>query len=110
MKKYILTSLLLLTVISSVIADELSFVASAPKSVVVNQQFRLSYKVNRINVNEPTIPEIKGFMVLYASSGLQCDSIIRPSNFKSIACWEIGAISSLLPPMWLGSQNIVMLG
>lgn len=45
-------------------ADELTFVASAPRSVAVNQQFRLSYKVNRVNVNEPAIPEIKGFEVL----------------------------------------------
>lgn len=45
-------------------ADDITFVASAPRSVAVNQQFRLSYKVNRINVNEPAIPEIKGFEVL----------------------------------------------
>lgn len=45
-------------------ADDITFVASAPRSVAVNQQFRLSYKVNRVNVNEPAIPEIKGFEVL----------------------------------------------
>ena len=85
MKKYILTSLLLLTVISSVIADELSFVASAPKSVVVNQQFRLSYKVNRINVNEPTIPEIKGFMVLSGPGRSTMQSYSSDINGKTTA-------------------------
>ena len=39
-------------------ADEISFVTSAPRSVVVNQHFKISYKVNRVKVAEPTIPEI----------------------------------------------------
>ena len=40
------------------IADEISFVASAPNAVVVGQQFKLSYKVNRGNAKEPRIPAI----------------------------------------------------
>jgi hypothetical protein len=39
-------------------------VTSAPRSVVVDQQFRISYKVNRVKVGEPTIPEIDGFRIL----------------------------------------------
>ena len=46
------------------IADEISFVASAPNAVVVGQQFKLSYKVNRGNAKEPRIPAIEGFSIL----------------------------------------------
>ena len=45
-------------------ADEISFVTSAPRSVVANQHFKISYKVNRAKVGEPTIPEIEGFRIL----------------------------------------------
>lgn len=46
------------------LADEISFVASAPNAVVVGQQFRLSYKINRGNAKEPRIPAIEGFSIL----------------------------------------------
>lgn len=46
------------------VADEISFVASAPNAVVVGQQFRLSYKINRGNAKEPRIPSIDGFSIL----------------------------------------------
>ncbi len=46
------------------LADEISFVASAPNAVVVGQQFRLSYKINRGNAKEPRIPSIEGFTIL----------------------------------------------
>lgn len=36
-------------------ADEVSFVISAPKTVVAGQNFNVSYKVNRGNVNNPTV-------------------------------------------------------
>ena len=45
-------------------ADEISFVTSAPRSVVANQHFKISYKVNCAKVGEPTIPEIEGFRIL----------------------------------------------
>ena len=47
-----------------VLADEISFVASAPNAVVIGQQFRLTYKINRGNAKEPRIPAIEGFMIL----------------------------------------------
>ena len=43
---------------------------------------------------------------LHAQSGLQCDSTMKPSKPKSIACWQRGATNSRLPPIWLGSQKI----
>ena len=42
---------------------------------------------------------------LHASSGVQCDSTISPSKPRSMASCESGAISSRLPPMWLGSHS-----
>lgn len=65
MKRFLLTSLLMLAVVSSAFAGELSFVASAPKSVVANRPFRLSYKVDgTVNVDAPTMPETTGFTIL----------------------------------------------
>ncbi len=64
MKKIFLTTLLLLVTLSAVFADEVSFTTSAPKAVVVNQQFRLKYTVNRRNVREPRVPSIENFTVL----------------------------------------------
>ena len=64
MKRLCLTTVLLIATIGSVMADEISFVTSAPRSVVANQHFKISYKVNRAKVGEPTIPEIEGFRIL----------------------------------------------
>ena len=64
MKRLFLTTVLLITIIGTAFADEISFVVSAPRSVVVGQQFRVSYKVNRVKVGEPVIPDIDGFNIL----------------------------------------------
>ena len=64
MKKLFLTTLLLFSIIGTTLADEISFVTSAPRSVVVNQHFKISYRINRIKVGEPTIPDIEGFRIL----------------------------------------------
>lgn len=64
MKRFFLTAVLFITIIGTAFADVVSFVTSAPRSVVVDQQFRISYKVNRVKVGEPTIPEIDGFRIL----------------------------------------------
>lgn len=64
MKRILLTSLILFLFIGNSIADELSFTASAPKSVVLNQPFRLSYTINS-NVNsEPLLADMPGFKVI----------------------------------------------
>lgn len=64
MKRIFLTTLLFILLLGNVSADEITFVAQAPKSVVVNQQFKLTFKVNRANVKEPTIPELSSFDIL----------------------------------------------
>lgn len=68
MKRLLLTSLLLVTFIGNVLADDVTFVASAPKSVVVNQRFRLTYTVNTTDAKEPVIGEIPGFELLMGPS------------------------------------------
>ena len=64
MKRIFLTTLLLVMTMAVALADEVSFVTSAPKAVVVNQQFRLKYTINRRNVKEPRVSDIKDFRVL----------------------------------------------
>lgn len=64
MKRNILTLILLITATATAIADNISFTASAPRSVVVGQQFRLTYQVNSANVSEPNIPNIDNIRVL----------------------------------------------
>jgi hypothetical protein len=64
MRKFLLTFVLLVCTVMSAVADNVTFVASAPRSVAVNQQFRLSYKINRANVGEPSIAATPGFEIL----------------------------------------------
>lgn len=64
----------------SVFADDVTFVASAPKSVVVNQQFRLSYKINNAKVKEPSIADIPGFMVLSGPNRSTQQSYYQDAN------------------------------
>lgn len=64
MKRILLTTVMFLVFLGNILADEVTFVAQAPKSVVVNQQFKLTFKANRANVKEPTIQDFAGFKVL----------------------------------------------
>lgn len=64
MKRIFLTAVMMIALILSAIADEITFVANAPRSVEVNQQFRLTFKVNRVNVKEPAIPDLSDFQIL----------------------------------------------
>ena len=57
-----------MTFIGNVLADDVTFVASAPKSVVVNQRFKLTYTVNTTDAKEPVIGEIPGFELLMGPS------------------------------------------
>lgn len=64
MRKAVITAILLFLTLPVVMADEVSFVASAPKSVAVNQQFRLQYTINTHNAKEPRIPSHEGFRII----------------------------------------------
>lgn len=48
--------------------DKITFTASAPETVVMNEQFRLSYVVNTQNVKDLRVPSIKDFEVLMGPS------------------------------------------
>jgi len=64
MKRIILTLLLFISVIGNVLADDVTFVASAPKSVVLGQHFRLTYTVNTTDAKEPVIADMPDFDIL----------------------------------------------
>lgn len=64
MKKILLSTLLILTTIFTAFADEVSFVASAPKSVVVGKRFELKYEANTKTDSQPTLPDVDGLRVL----------------------------------------------
>lgn len=55
MKKVLFAIIGIIVFSVSAFADEVSFVISAPKTVVAGQNFNVSYKVNRGNVNNPTV-------------------------------------------------------
>lgn len=64
MKRVFISTLLILTTIFTALADEVSFVASAPKSVVVGNRFKIAYEVNTKADSQPTIADVDGLRVL----------------------------------------------
>lgn len=56
-------------------ADNVSFVASAPNSVVVGEQFRLSYRITSTQAQDFNPGSIKGFDVLMGPSRSQQSSV-----------------------------------
>ncbi|GCB36380.1 hypothetical protein KGMB02408_33250 [Bacteroides faecalis] len=69
---------------SQVLADKVTFTASAPDAVVVGEQFKLSFTVTTQNVKEFQIPAIKGFDVLMGpSSSKQSSTQIINGNVTS---------------------------
>lgn len=75
MKRILSILLLSLFFIGNSFADDVTFVASAPKTVVVDNYFRLEYKVNTTtDVSEPILPDIKGFELLSGPARSQSTS------------------------------------
>ena len=68
MKKLIIILMALIAYSTQMLADKVSFVASAPDVVVVGDQFRLSYTVTTQKVKDFRAPSIKGFDVLMGPS------------------------------------------
>ena len=64
MKRIFTLLLFSLILVGHAFADEVTFVASAPKSVVVNKSFKLEYTVNSKDAGQPVFPEFKGFEIL----------------------------------------------
>ena len=75
MKKILLSTLLILTAVCTAFADEVTFVASAPKSVVAGKRFELKYEANTKTDGQPTIAEVDGLRVLSGP---------HPSTFTSM--------------------------
>ena len=71
MKKLIIILMALIAYSTQVLADKVSFTASAPDVVVVGDQFRLSYTVTTQKVKDFRAPSIKGFDVLMGPSRSQ---------------------------------------
>ena len=74
MKKILFVFVLLLGGCSLLWADDVSFVAEAPQSVVAGQQFRLVYKVNK-DAKDLRAPEMPDFEVLMGPSTSSQSSI-----------------------------------
>ena len=55
---------MILTFVCTAFADEVTFVASAPKSVVAGKRFELKYEANTKTDGQPTIAEVNGLRVL----------------------------------------------
>lgn len=68
MKRAIISTLFILTTIITAFADEVSFVASAPKSVVVGNRFKVAYEANTRTDSQPTLPEVDGMRILMGPS------------------------------------------
>ena len=71
MKKLIVILMALIAYSTQMLADKVSFTASAPDAVVVGDQFRLSYTVTTQKVKDFRAPSIKGFDVLMGPSRSQ---------------------------------------
>ena len=71
MKKLIIILMALIAYSTQMLADKVSFTASAPDAVVVGDQFRLSYTVTTQKVEDFRAPSIKGFDVLMGPSRSQ---------------------------------------
>ena len=74
MKKLIIILMALIAYSTQMLADKVSFTASAPDAVVVGDQFRLSYTVTTQKVKDFRAPSIKGFDVLMGPSRSQQSS------------------------------------
>ena len=68
MKRILLSTLFILITVTTAFADEVSFIASAPKSVVVGKRFKIAYEANTKTDSQPTIPEVDGMRVLMGPS------------------------------------------
>lgn len=96
MKRILLTTLVLFIFIGNSIADELSFTASAPKSVVLNQPFQLSYTINS-NVNsQPLLSDMPEFKVV-AGPGLSVMNSSYGFNGNNTSSVEVTFTYTVLP-------------
>lgn len=65
MKRIFLSTLLVLATIATAFADEVSFLVSAPDSVVVNKRFQVEFQINQKVDSLPAMPDVEGLKILY---------------------------------------------
>lgn len=75
MKRISAISAMFILSIISLYAQNVSFMAQAPKIVEVGEKFRVQYSVNTQNVSDPKFPDFAGFNVLYGPSTSSQSSI-----------------------------------
>lgn len=80
MKRVLFTIIGIIALTLPAVADEVSFVISAPDAVEAGQYFRVSYTVNRGNVKEPRV-SFTDFEVL---SGPNRSTSVRHSNYNGV--------------------------
>lgn len=68
LRQFMLMVMLVMAGVSVQAADEVSFTASAPQTVVKGDRFRISYKVNTRNVKDFRAPAMDGITVLAGPS------------------------------------------
>ncbi|MDD3037639.1 BatD family protein [Bacteroides sp.] len=84
MRKLIVILIALIAYSSQVLADKVTFTASAPDAVVVGDQFKLTFTVTTQDVSDFRAPTIKGFDVLMGpSSSKQSSTQIINGNVTS---------------------------
>ncbi len=80
MKRILFTIIGIIALTLPALADEVSFVISAPEAVEAGQYFKVSYTVNRGNVKEPRV-SFSDFEVL---SGPNRSTSVRHSNYNGV--------------------------
>ena len=104
MKRIFTLLLFSLILVGHAFADEVTFVASAPKSVVVNNRFRLEYTVNSKDAGQPVLPDFKGFEIL---SGPTTSSYSTTSTINGKRSSDSGfTFTYLLLPKAAGEYTI----
>ena len=78
MKRIFLSTLLVLATITAAFADEVSFLVSAPDSVVVNRRFQIEYEINKKADSDPAMPDVEGLKILFGPgySNFSCTKFV----------------------------------
>ncbi|MCM1311993.1 MAG: BatD family protein [Bacteroides sp.] len=68
MKRFLIFIIGIIVTLSSAVAEDITFTASAPSTVEVGDKFRVQFTVNTQDVQNLKAPDFKGFEVVYGPS------------------------------------------
>ena len=68
MKRFLIFIIGIVSALSSIMAEDITFTASAPSVVEVGDKFRVQFTVNTQNAQNFNAPDFKGFEVIYGPS------------------------------------------